>query len=147
MAVSAAVCFAIVAQGQATTVALTPDNLFHHPPALGILHHKRDLVGPYIVTMTGRMLPTMLMPYLGAFKSYLLAPFLLIFGTSPTALVQIHAFFALVFILSAAAVCKVLSGPAAAITCFLFILLDPNFLGYVPNDQGPAVAAMVLQVL
>ncbi|MCB9887539.1 MAG: hypothetical protein H6838_18760 [Planctomycetes bacterium] len=121
---------------QTEHVAVYHDELWNLPAAVGLLEQDR-LVPEQEVRVFGLRLPLVTGPYQGAIKSYLAAPVLALFGGAPWVLRGGNLGLAIVYLLSLFWALRAATGPRVAAAVFLLPLLDPNFLLFVPTDQGP----------
>lgn len=132
----ATVLLAIACVVAARHIAPHHDELWNHPQALALargesLHLDGDL------TLFGRHFPWVSGPYQGAFKTWLLAPLLRLFGTSPLALRAIDGGLAVLFLLALYWAARAALTPLQSAPLLLLPLLDPELLLFVPSDQGP----------
>lgn len=131
-----AVVLGVCAAVQTAGYAVYHDELWNHPAAVSLLAGKSWREG-YEVKVFGLPLPVVSGPYQGSLKTYLLAPWLAVLGTSPAALRGIHCALGLGYLCALYwALRTVLSRRAAALV-FLLPLVDPNLTMSVPTDQGP----------
>ncbi len=136
LVILAAVVLAGSTAVQLSGYALYHDELWNHPAAVSLLEGK-SWRGNYEVRLLGLPLPVVSGPYQGSLKTYLLAPLLAIFGTSPAALRGIHCALGLGYLAALFWALRAVVGRRAAALVFLLPLADPNLTMFVPTDQGP----------
>lgn len=121
---------------QVSGYALYHDELWNHPAAVSLLAGKSWRKG-YEVKVFGQPLPVVSGPYQGSLKTYLLAPLLAVFGTSPAVLRGIHCTLGLLYLAALFWAMRVVVSRRAATGVFLLPLADPNLTMFVPTDHGP----------
>lgn len=131
---------------QIVSFAVYHDELWNHPAALSLLAGK-SWQRRWEIHLLGVHLPLVSGPYQGSLKSYLLAPLLAIFGTSPAALRGIHCLFGLAYLVGLYWALKPAITSRIAGLVFLLPLVDPNLTSFVPTDQGPFLLQNVLLAL
>ncbi|MFH2001766.1 MAG: hypothetical protein ABIK28_18925 [Planctomycetota bacterium] len=121
---------------QVNHVSVYHDELWNYPASVAMLKGER-LLPLQEIRIFKLPIPIVSGPYQGAVKSWISAPFIGLFGTSPAVLRGINLLLAFIYLSS---LCWALSATVprlAARSIFLLPLLDTNFLMYVPIDQGP----------
>ncbi len=92
-------------------------------------------------------LPVLLMPYVGALKSYLTASIFYFFGVSPLTIRLPMILLAAFGILLAYFTAKKYLGAIVALIATLLLALDPSFIALTRVDFGPVVIAFVARIL
>lgn len=136
LVVLAAGVLATSAAVQVSGYAVYHDELWNHPAAVSLLAGKSWREG-YEVTVFGLSLPLVSGPYQGSLKTYLLAPLLAVFGTSPAVLRGIHCALGLLYLAALFWALRAVVARRAAALVFLLPLADPNLTMFVPTDHGP----------
>lgn len=121
---------------QTTRYAVYHDELWNHPAALSLLHGK-SWRPAWEVSFFGFPLPLVSGPYQGSLKTFLVVPFLAIFGTSPGVLRGIHCLFGICYLVGLLWALRATAAKRIAPLVLLLPLVDPNFTMFVPTDQGP----------
>lgn len=121
---------------QIRNIAVYHDELWNYPAAVAMLQGQ-SLVSYQEVEIFGYPIPLVSGPYQGAIKSWLIAPILGLLSTSPYTLRGINVFLSFIYLLSLVWTLRFSTPKVVALFIFLLPLLDPNFLLFVPTDQGP----------
>jgi|GEM_PF-2715588 len=98
------------------------------------------------VTIAGRTFPVMDMEYMGALKSYLLAPVFFLFGINVTALRLTGILVTLLGLVFTARFAAAAFGTQAALWGTWLVATDPSFILYFKTDFGPLAAAFLLRM-
>jgi hypothetical protein len=118
------------------SIGLFKDELWDFTPAVQMLH------GDYVIA-TQQMwilgIPVHLVtgPYMGALKSWVLAPLLMLLGTTPSLLLTLNVAFSILHL--AALYWALIPAVGKKWACLVFAapLMDTNFLLTAPMDAGP----------
>ncbi len=119
-----------------SSVAVYHDEVWNQLHSVGLA--RGESVNPaFEVQILGFPLPIVSGPYQGAIKTWVFAPLLMIFGTSPWALRGTNLLLALAYLFTLYWALRPVLPRTHAALVFLLPLANPRFLLFVPLDQGP----------
>jgi hypothetical protein len=125
------------------------DEVIQAPAAVHLL--KGNINASYnrfwSVTIAGRTLPIMTMPYMGAAEAYLYALSFSALGINVEALRTVNILLAVLALLATAHFAKTFFGPLAAIIGTWLLATDPSFVILSRSDWGPFVLSLILRLV
>jgi len=105
--------------------------------------HGQHMPDYEIVTLAGRPFPLFIQSYLGALKSWMLVPFLAIFGSSMATLRATNVFWQLIALFFLMLGARRWLGFGTAVIAGLLLALDPTYFFVSTLDWGVAVPSFV----
>lgn len=117
------------------SIGLFHDVLWDFTPAMHMLKAESYMASQE-VKIFGYPLPIVSGPYSGASKIWVLAPLLLLLGTSPLMVLVLNVLFGLIYLLALYWALLPVAGRICASLVFLIPLVDANYLLTVPLDEG-----------
>ncbi len=127
--------------------APTYDELWNVPEAWLILDRGSTIPSSWTFSIFGRVLPLVGGPYHGAIKSYLLAPWVGLFGTSPAVLRLFNAVAGIALGLACFWAIRPVVSRRAACVCLLMPLVFTNFSFSVQGDAAPFLLGALFLVM
>ncbi|MCX7895876.1 MAG: hypothetical protein N2447_08005 [Thermoanaerobaculum sp.] len=122
------------------------DELWNHPQAVALLN-GRSWVAAYEVRLFGQSFPLVSGPYQGAIKSYLLVPWIGVFGTNPWSLRLFNVLLAVAVLVTLRWALQAVVGQRLIWLAFAAPWLFPALLTYAPTDQGPVLLTLAFSSL
>ncbi len=116
-------------------IGLPNDALWDFAPAVGMLQAASQSPSLEILVF-GYPLPLVSGPYSGAWKIWILAPLLMLFGTSSSTVLVLNVLFGLLYLLALYWALLPSVGANWAQLVFLIPLVDANYVLTVPLDNG-----------
>ena len=132
--------FVVTAGSSIRTPGLQYDEMLFVNAALGTVDDSfvhRRILG----------VPVMLMPYIGALKSYIYGPIFRLWGTSPATIRWPAIAISAVSLLLAYAIAQCLLPPGTALWVLALVATDPAFIFHTKLDYGPIVLATFFRLL
>ncbi len=129
---------------------LHPDEALQVPIAMNLVQEQylpaHDTLGSHRGFWRGKPIPLMTLYYLGALKSYLLAPYLYLMGTSLASIRIATISFAALGLACTWLFANRLFGALAAAIGALLLATDTSFISYSRMDQGPTAIMMMTKM-
>lgn len=119
------------------------DELWNYPQAVAFLN-RASWRPSYDFQFLGEALPLLSGPYQGALKTYLLVPWLAVFGTSPWSLRGVNLLLCGVLLLTLRWALIPLVGTRWSRMALAATWFVPAMFAYGPTDQGPFLLASIL---
>ncbi len=127
-------------------ISFTNDELWDYMPAVAIVNNE-FIVESQGINVLGYKIPLVTGPYQGALKTWIAAPIIYVFGTSPLALRTLNIVTALLFLFAFYWALLGLLEKKYAILVFLIPFFDGNFLLTSPLDYGSFLFQSIFIVL
>lgn len=117
------------------------DEIFYGNAALGVIDPSTFIESHF------HGIPILIIPYIGALKSYIFFPIFKIFGVSPLTIRFPVIFIVAISLLLLYRTLKVQFNSKIALTSILLISIDPSFIAHSRTDFGPVVLSFFFRVL
>lgn len=124
------------------SIGFSWDEIWDYVPSVGLIQGD-SLAGTQEITILGHIVPLVSGPYQGALKTWVAAPIINLFGTSPQFIRTLNVLFGMTYLLALYWALLPVVGKRWAWVVFMSPLLDTNFLLFAPMDYGPSLFQFV----